>query len=341
MKCHHLRDFEKYLEASSSQALANIYLILAKDPFQSKNALDLLRHFLLRHLKSPEIALKSYDGEQLIMNRLLEDLEEGSFLSDQHMIVVHQVDKLSKSNCGKLESCFRTLPSFVYLVLTATTLHKSSSLASKAEQSGVVLEIPELKPWEKEKAIQEWICLWVLKMGKKIEPKNSLFLLKRVGTDQAILQQELEKLICYIGDRNEMTSEDIKLICGSINQETNWKLGEAIFRRDIKAALPIARALLDDQVPFLTLLRQVRHQVQTEYQVCSILENGGKSAEVTHQFPYMKGQILKSHLELSRFYGMSRFKAAMIKIDEIELLAKNSALEPELLVELLVCHLVL
>src|SRR5262249_40672120 len=133
---------------------------------------------------------------------------------------------------------------------------------------------------------------------------------------------------------------DVAAVCSSINLDNAWQLGEAIFRRDVPTALRISKGLLADGTAFIALLRQIRTQFQTEFQVCSILSRGGSHAEIAQEFPYMKGQILDRHMHQAQSYGMQRFKSALLAIDEAELSAKNNG-DPDFLAERLIIKLTL
>jgi len=79
-----------------------------------------------------------------------------------------------------------------------------------------------------------------------------------------------------------------------VSIDTGWQLGDALFRRDALTALKIGKALLMDGTALIALLRQIRSQYQTAFQVATILELGGSSADISKQFPYMRGGILES-----------------------------------------------
>ena len=100
--------------------------------------------------------------------------------------------------------------------------------------------------------------------------------------------------------------------------------------------MQIGKGLLESGNPFLPLLRQIRFQFQTEYQVSLLLSQGKESQEITKQFPYMKGQVLERHLEQVRHYGCSAFKEGLLAIDEMEMRAKNSSVDEKILLELLI-----
>ena len=53
----------------------------------------------------------------------------------------------------------------------------------------------------------------------------------------------------------------------------------------------------------------------------------------------MKGMILDRHIQNAQSYGMQRFKAGLLKIDEAELKFKSSAQSPDVLMETLIIKL--
>ena len=160
-----------------------------------------------------------------------------------------------------------------------------------------------------------------------------------MGNDQAALAKELEKLICYIGEKKEITQQDVETLCHCQEVESIWQLGEAIFRRDSAASLHIVHSLLMDGQPLLPLLRQIRSQFQTEFQISLLLAQGKQAQDITAEFPYLKGQILERHMRQAKQYGVDAFKQGLLAIDEAELRAKNSSIDENMIIELLMMRL--
>lgn len=341
MKYSHLGAFEKHLAGAAPIHFAPLYAILSKDDFNRRIAYEKLISHLLGNQASNPMSLSIYDDEKVNMDAVLHELNSGVFFSGKRVVVIHHAENFLKAATEKLLAYYERPNPSVYLVLTATSLSASTNFYKKSELIGVILEIPEEKAWEKEKSLKDWIEQKVASYGKQIEPSASQLLFKQIGTDQAILNQEIEKLVCYVGERSQLSTQDVYAVCIQMNVENVWQLGEAIFRRDPLVALRISLALLQEGTPLLMLLRQIRSQFQTDFQVCSILAQGGSGSEITKQFGYMRGQILDRHMQLSKNYGMQRFRKGMILIDEAELAAKNSATENSYLIERLITKLVL
>jgi DNA polymerase-3 subunit delta len=339
MKYSNIRAFDKHLEGAAPHHFAEIYMVLAKEAFIRKTAIDLLTTQLLRDENTPDMCCHVFDAEEHTIENVLHELHAFSFFGKKRLVLLHNVDKLDKASTEKLEAYFDRPNRSLYFVISATGINRATRFYKKAEKSGVILDIAEEKPWEKEQTLTEWIHEKANQHGKKIDGQAVRLLLQQLGLDQTLLDQEIEKLFCYVGERIEITSHDVTAICSRLNIENGWQLGEAIFRKDRASALRIGKALLTEGVALIALLRQIRSQFQTEYQVCSILSNGGSRDVVSQQFPYMKGQILERHMQLAMNYGMQNFKKGIQAIDEAELQAKNSAINLELLAEMLLVRL--
>lgn len=335
MKISHLKALKQNLAESAS----HIYLIISKDSFQRKQAQDLIVNHLLKEEKNKDLCLKVFTDENFDMNRILDEMQGLSFFTPKQIFVIQNAEKLTKPLMDKFNDFFMKPTPGIYLILLASSLAISTILYKKTEGCGVILDIPEEKPWEKERSLQAWVKEYLAANDKSASPQVCLSLIKWAGTDISTLHQELEKLICYAGDRKEITDHDITAICSSVNSETGWQLGEAIFRRDAGTALRISKSLLEDGTHLLPLLRQIRSQFHTQLQICSILDSGGSITDIQKKFPYLRGSLLDRHLQIAKNYGLNKCKEGLLKIDQTELNSKNSAADPDLLCELLLVKL--
>lgn len=341
MKFNQLRALEKHLQEAAPRHLLPVYLLLGKDEFARKMALEITLKIFLDGAKNPALCCKTFNAQQNTLQEVVAELETLSFFDEKKVVVVHQVEKWVKGDLKGIERFFSHPIKGVTLLLTTGALAANTTLYKKIEKAGAILDLPEEKAWEKEKSMQAWLIQEAASQGKKLDGMCAQAFVKQVGTDQATLKQELEKVICYIDQREAITQKDVALLCPVNPTETIWQLGEALFKREPSTALRISKALLAEGSPFLGLLRQIRTQFQTEYQISCILAEGGSPADVAQSFPYMKGAILEKHLHTARAYGKDKFREALLAIDETELSAKSSGADEDLLNERLIYRLVL
>lgn len=339
MKYTNLQAFEKHLADAGPNHFAEIYLITAKDPFERKQATDLLTTKLLAKNPSPELALKTFDASKCEVGDILQELSSLSFFADQRVIVVQYGHKLNANSLKSLVSYLQHPAKAIQLVIAAETMTKTTKFYKTWEKVGVILELVEEKAWAKEKTLTAQIMAKLQKQGKSIDPQACQLLLQQIGPQAGLIHQEIEKLLCYIDDRDQIKVQDVAKLCGSVNVEDGWKLGDAIFNGDAGRSLQISKGILDSGVSLIGLLRQVRQQLQTKFQICSILASGGHPGDVSTLFPYMRGRILDNNIQQARRYGMARFRRSILALDATELASKSSATSHDTLLERLLVKL--
>lgn len=339
MKYTSLDIFKNHIRALEPNDFSSVYLLLSEDLFTRKQFLDVITATIFKNESSSRLCTQTYDAERHSINQIQQELETLNFFSKKRVVIVHNAEAFDKASTTKLENYFNNPNQSICLILLATTINRATTFYKKADKLGVVVDIPEEKPWEKEKNMAAWLRSEATNSNKELSLAGAQLLVKQLGTNQLLLQNELHKLICYVDQRPKILESDISMICSTVTHDNAWQLGEAIFARDAKSALSIARALLNEGTPFIALLRQIRTQFQTKFQICSMLCCGKTPADIAQEYSYMKGNILDKNISLSQSYGMSRFKKGLIAIDKTELQAKNSGLENELLADMLIVTL--
>lgn len=313
MKYSQLSGFEKHLLAAAPQNLSPLYVILAKDENERTLAIGKLKKQMEESL---QLSLQSFHAKENKEEEIFLEIETLSFLQPAKAVHICEMQHLNKAVLERLEKFFAKPPKGLYLILSGSDLKGHASFYKKAEKYGVILDIAEEKPWEKEKTLQEWLIKEAALLGKNLHPTVAQLFIKALGSDVLLLQAELNKLCCYTGERREISGDDVKAITSLTHQETSWQLGDALFKRNSAMAFRLARGILAQDIPFFVLLRSLRTQFQTAFQLTS-LQNS------SDEFPHLKESTVEKYRAQAREYGISNMPNALQTIDEIEWLAKN------------------
>lgn len=339
MKYTQLQAFSKHLQNAAPNHFAPVYVIIGKNAFERHAAVNSLLAALFPQEQERSLAVRTLEGEQVAVGALMSELYSQQLFASRRGLHLLNADKADKALTAKLESYFTNPDPTLYLIVSASALHHSSTFYKKCEKVAVLLEFAEEKPWEKEKSIISWIVAQVASEGKQINAAAAKHIVKLLGPEQSTLFNELKKLSCYVGNRKEITAQDITAICSSVNSENGWQLGEALLKREPAAALRIGRELLLEGNAAIGMVRQIRSQFQTAFQVGSIIAHGGSDGDITKLFPYMRGFTLERQRSLAQTYGIARFKTAMLLIDETEWQLKSSGTDTSFTIELLIMKL--
>ena len=99
-------------------------------------------------------------------------------------------------------------------------------------------EFRDLKPLKGRKVI-EWIEACVRPSGKVITSEAQKKLLELAGNDLQLLDNELEKLITYAGDRRVIDVDDVAEVCDWGREFAAWELVSSLEKTDLRKSLEV------------------------------------------------------------------------------------------------------
>jgi DNA polymerase III delta subunit len=105
----------------------------------------------------------------------------------------------------------------------------------------------------------KWLAEEFANRGVTAPPQVCARIIERAGEDPGVLTGEAEKLSLYLGGAGQLTSELVSDLVSLAPSADVFALGDALGRRDARAALPILMNLLatEHHLPVLTMM--VRH----------------------------------------------------------------------------------
>ena len=136
-------------------------------------------------------------------------------------------------------------PSDAVLVLTSATANQNSSFYKKINVHGVIwgFDAPKIDRL-KRASLKSEIDGILAREGKKISADAMLRLEKKTGFDLRRAAVEIEKLVTFIGDRKNITSEDINALVPQTKEESVFQLTDAFAQRDAAEVLRLAHELM-------------------------------------------------------------------------------------------------
>ncbi len=336
MKFTNQRGFDKHLAEAAPHHFAPVYLLINKEDFDRKEIVKTLSRLLLKNLPNDEHHIKRFDASEHSFKQLMQELGAYHFFAKKRVIILENAQELKKEETELLEYYFSNPDPSIYLIFAATAINRAARFYKQVEKAGVILDLEEKKPWEKEAALVSFLIQWFKEQGISVPSAVAQSIVKTVNQDKFFLQQEMEKLLCFLGERKELTSRDVAAVGSGSFVQNIWQLGDAIFNRQGSLAIEIACQLLNSGENFIALLRSLRTQFQTR-----LLGAVSPPEEVQSRYPYLRGQMLHKQIQQAQKYGAAACRKGLLLIDETELLAKNGAFAPNLLLEKLLFQLVI
>ena len=137
------------------------------------------------------------------------------------------------------------LPEGHHLVISAPGVDRRSVFYKACEAGGKIeaYDLPD-QIYKKEPIIRERAQKLFSRAQCRIGVAALDLFLEKVGLNTRQLVMEAEKLTLYIGDRKEITLEDVKAITSSSSEAIAWDFTDALGDRKLDEALKILRQLL-------------------------------------------------------------------------------------------------
>ena len=151
---------------------------------------------------------------------------------------------------------------------------------------------------EQRAVLQELVRATLAEQGKTLAPNLAELLFERVGFHPMALVMELRKVMLSIGERRQITREDLDALVGRTRQEALFELTAAIGRRDLEQALAIGDRLQENGIHPLAVVATLRQHVRGLLLCRALLEQPGlqfspamsAAAFQQHCLPLLKGR---------------------------------------------------
>ncbi|MBS0620593.1 MAG: hypothetical protein JSS61_03940 [Verrucomicrobia bacterium] len=326
MKYQNLTAFEKHLEQTSGSHLSKVFLIISGCAHERRQIAEHIALAIER--KEGNIQFAAPDASA--MEEVIEQLNTTSLLAGKGVFFLDGIDKLKKQAIAPLASYVVKPSPFSYLILGASSGKTLGDLYLQGKKELIACDLTEEKPWDRKERIKRSLLQFAAREGKSLKPDALEHLVENVGLDLPALEQEVTKLITYVGERKEIVLSDVDLLCPVAKSATLWQLAEAaIWQEKIPK--------LDESIDLgflLPLIGQLRTHLQNGLTIAELLARGASSSDIRHTLPALKPAFLDRALATVPMRRAPFFKAALNYLFEMEFQAKNGSLDPALLLEL-------
>ncbi len=169
-----------------------------------------------------------------------------------------------------------------------------------------------------ESEMPQWVAKRIKELGKKIEPEALELLVAQTNPSLRELNGEIEKLLTYSGDKDEISMEDIHFVIGSSRVNNIFELQKAIGKRRLPEALKTLENMLEaDRQEMLIMTMLTRYF----FALWKLIEESGKT---NNQFQLatkvgISPYFVNEYLQALSFYKPSEIENAfsiMCETDE-------------------------
>ncbi len=254
-----------------------------------------------------DLALERIDGQEQELAKIIEALNGLPFLAAKKLVVLRQPGT-NKQFADEAEQLLNDLPETTDVILVEPKLDKRLVYFKFLKNNTEFIEFPELDP----SGLARFLVDSAKQQGGSLSQSDARYLVDRVGPNQQLLSNELDKLLLY---NKAITRQTIDLLTDPTPQSTIFQLLEAAFAGQAQRALDIyaeQRAMKVEPQQIIAMLAWQLH-------VLSVIKTAGDrpSGQIASEArisPYVlgKSQVIANDLSLQE---LKRLVADLLEID--------------------------
>jgi DNA polymerase III delta subunit len=248
------------------------------------------------------------------------------------------------------------MPPHAALLFTASAVDARKRVVKRLREIGAVVDCGASRERSgalSRDTVDDVVRHVVAQFGKRLAAGASELIVRRAGTETALLTMELEKLCLYVGDHASITEDDVRLVFRDMAESWIFDFTSALATRQLARALPVLRGLIEQGEPPLRLLGMMAREVRLLLTARECLDDalrGKWRSDV--QFNVFQSRVLplvdadtleafgKAHpfVLYRRFQDAARLSAAALRtalctLAELDARLKSSRGDPALLLE--------
>lgn len=318
MKYQNLPAFYKHLTSSFPHHLCSSYLILTSDEEEKRSII----HQLLSFLPGKRASFRA-KAEDYSIQELLDPFLSFSLFEETPVVVLEEIEALDAKEAEILKHFLKKKIDHGFLIGTAKS---KTSFSSSFEKSGVVVDLLEEKPWDRDKRVADQLIQKVQKLGKTISSRAFSLFLELVGKESSILHRELEKLITYVGDKALIDEEDVIAVTSFLKAKTIWQVAEELV---FEKKIPVG-----SEFTFSAMVAPIRSQLQLGKKIAELISSNIPFSEWHSYLPKIFPKMLEKRAMQVQKLGASYFDKALDHLFSLELLSRHGQTHEEALLSL-------
>lgn len=287
---------------------SNSFLIKAELDKRTKNFLD----------EFTDMGLEQVDGEEAEFNRLLEAMQNLPFLAAKKLVILRS-PSANKEFTEKFTTIVETIPESNDVIIFEPKLDKRSAYAKALQKQTDYQAYDELDAQK----LPNWLVAQAKERGGQLSNGDAVYLINRVGVNQLMLHNELDKLILY---NPQINRHSIDLLTELAPQSTIFQLLEAAFAGNQKKALELYQDQRAQQVEPQAIIPMLAWQLTV---LAFIKTAGSRSPDQIAKDAKLNPFVVRKSVQIANNLRLARLKELIHSLRQIDVQLKTSNLDAD------------
>jgi len=270
---HTFKDLKK------QNSLQAVYLLLGNEDFLQKKSLEWIRQKVIHNPEYKDFNLDIFDASSTPVRKLIESSETLPIFLEKRLVVCHNAHLFKETDIRTLASYLKTPPSTSVIVLLAPELDKRKKTSKHILELCFVVKNSN----PKQKELEKWVQYLAQCQNLQISDTATKRLIQWAGPSLSSIDNEIKKIKSFVGNRTQITDEDIFQIVSRVRPENIFSFTEAIGKKDLEKSFQLLIHLLEDQESEVGLVALLSRHIRILSQIKECLQQNLSPSEISFQ----------------------------------------------------------
>lgn len=265
-----------------------------------------------------DFGLEKVEAGEVELGRLLESVASLPFLAPRRMIVLSE-PTANKSIGEHIDELLDAVSDTNDLIINESKFDKRSVLYKTLKKKTDFHEFNDLD----ERQLTQWLSNEAKTRGGELKPADADYLVRRTGTNQLGLSNELNKLLSY---EPKITREVIDNLTEQLPQGNVFDLIEAAFNGDIRRAMELYKQQRKQQVEPQAIMGMIVWQVHI---VAIVKANEKLGADAIASAAKLNPYVVRKTMNLSHNLTQKQMKDLVRRTLALDVRLKSEMIDPD------------
>lgn len=265
-----------------------------------------------------DFGLEQIEAGEIELGRLLESVSSLPFLAPRRMIILRDVSE-NKSINENAEKLLESVTDTTDLIIVEPKFDKRSVLYKTLKKRAEVREFLELN----EQELPQWLTAEAKNRGGELKLADANYLVQRVGANQLMVSNELDKLLIY---ESNVSRETIDLLTEPTPQSSVFDLLDAAFSGNTKKAMALYEEQRQQQVEPQAIMGMIAWQVHI---LTVVKANEKLGADGISSAAKLSPFVVRKTLGLSRSMSLKEVKDLLKKVLDLDIKLKSQIIDAD------------
>ena len=305
----------------------SVYLLYGEEEYLKKQYRDKLK----KAISGDDTMNYSYfEGNKIVVKEVIDMANTLPFFAQKRLIIIEN-SGFFKSSQEELADFIKNMPDYLIFVFVESEVDKRNKVYKAVSTAGYICEMKQ----QSTSVLVQWIVTLLKNEGKTIDRPAVDLLLSKTGAGMDLIYAEVEKLVSYCIDRQQITAEDVEAVCTTQTTSRIFDMITAIATKKQKQALDLYYDLLLLKEPPMRILYLLTRQFKLLMEVKDLVgKRYDKSsiAKTVGLHPFVAGK----YMQQCRTFEKKELRTILEEAVDTEEMVKTGRLNDVMSVELFI-----